>query len=178
LKNKNNLLLKECYNKNCKKIFIPKNIKQKFCSISCAAQINNIGINRHAKNSKLKTNNLCLNCNKPVKNKYCSIECQSNYIYKQYIEKWKQGLINGIRKPFKTSVFIHKYIREKYDNKCAKCGWCEINKTTGNIPVELDHIDGHWDNNKEENLTLLCPNCHSLTSTYGALNKGNGRPNR
>jgi Zn finger protein HypA/HybF involved in hydrogenase expression len=27
----------------------------------------------------------------------------------------------------------------------------------------------------EENLILLCPNCHSLTATYGALNKGRGR---
>lgn len=33
-------------------------------------------------------------------------------------------------------------------------------------------------NNKEENLLLLCPNCHSLTSTYKGANKGNGRPGR
>jgi hypothetical protein len=25
---------------------------------------------------------------------------------------------------------------------------------------------------------LLCPNCHSLTNTFGSLNNGNGRPNR
>ena len=30
-------------------------------------------------------------------------------------------------------------------------------------------------NNKEENLTLLCPNCHSLTPTAKGANKGNGR---
>ena len=29
--------------------------------------------------------------------------------------------------------------------------------------------------NKEENLTLLCPNCHSLTPTYRGANKGNGK---
>jgi hypothetical protein len=33
-------------------------------------------------------------------------------------------------------------------------------------------------NNKEENLILLCPNCHSLTSTFGSLNIGNGRKYR
>ena len=32
----------------------------------------------------------------------------------------------------------------------------------------LPHIDG---NNEESNLQLLCPNCHSLTPTFGALNK-------
>ena len=43
---------------------------------------------------------------------------------------------------------------------------------TGNDPKELiDHIDGNALNNSEENLRLLCPNCHSLTSTY--RNTGN-----
>lgn len=30
-------------------------------------------------------------------------------------------------------------------------------------------------NNKEENLELLCPNCHSLTDNFGALNKNSTR---
>jgi hypothetical protein len=41
-----------------------------------------------------------------------------------------------------------------------------------------DHIDGNWRNNTEENLRLLCPNCDSLTHTFSALNKGNGREHR
>lgn len=121
----------------------------------------------------------CLACGKKLirtVKTYCNNSCQLNYQHQQYIERWKQGLEDGIRKPYKTSLYIHKYIKEKYDNKCAICGWCEVNETTGNVPLQLEHIDGHWDNNDEENLTLLCPNCHSLTSTYGSLNKGNGRP--
>ena len=47
------------------------------------------------------------------------------------------------------------------------CGWCEKNKKTGNIPIQLEHIDGHSENNSLDNLKLLCPNCHSLTPTYG-----------
>jgi hypothetical protein len=27
-------------------------------------------------------------------------------------------------------------------------------------------------------LELLCPNCHSMTTTYGRLNKGSGRSKR
>ena len=59
-----------------------------------------------------------------------------------------------------------------------ECGWCEINKYSGNVPIELEHIDGNSENNSLENLKLLCPNCHSLTPTYKALNTGNGRHSR
>ena len=46
------------------------------------------------------------------------------------------------------------------------------------IPLLADHIDGNWRNNVENNLRLLCPNCDSLSPTYAALNRGNGRKNR
>ena len=64
---------------------------------------------------------------------------------------------------------------KKYDNKCSECGWGEINQHTGTIPLELEHIDGNPYNNSPDNVTLLCPNCHSLTSTYKGANKGHGR---
>lgn len=76
------------------------------------------------------------------------------------------------------STWLRKYIIEKFNNKCSLCGWSEINKSTGKVPVQIDHIDGNYKNNSEENLRLLCPNCHSLTPTYGALNKGRGREKR
>jgi 5-methylcytosine-specific restriction endonuclease McrA len=55
------------------------------------------------------------------------------------------------------------------------CGWCEINPITNKVPIQLEHIDGNSENNSLDNLKILCPNCHSLTPTFGALNKGNGR---
>lgn len=70
------------------------------------------------------------------------------------------------------------FTREKLGNKCCLCGWAEINHSTGKVPLVADHIDGNWRNNTEENLSLLCPNCDSLTSTYAALNKGRGRKAR
>lgn len=76
------------------------------------------------------------------------------------------------------SKHIRVYMMEKYSNKCFRCGWCEVNPITNRVPLEIEHIDGNYKNNKEENLALICPNCHSLTSTYKALNKGNGREYR
>ena len=59
-----------------------------------------------------------------------------------------------------------------------KCGWNEVHSVTKNVPIEMNHRDGNSENNALENLELLCPNCHSLTPTYGALNMGNGRKER
>lgn len=122
----------------------------------------------------------CINCGKQVKerNKFCSINCQKEYEYKVYIDKWKNNLETGLRGEYQISMHIKKYLFEKYDNKCARCGWGKRNIYTGNIPLEIEHIDGNYKNNKEENLILICPNCHSLTSTYKGANLSKGRKSR
>ena len=61
--------------------------------------------------------------------------------------------------------------------KCEICGWGETNKYTNTIPLEIHHMDGNYRNNSEENLQLLCPNCHSLTETVKSHNKS-GRKSR
>ena len=42
------------------------------------------------------------------------------------------------------------------------------------IPLELEHKNGNRRDNRRENLELLCPNCHALTSTYRGKNKSPG----
>ena len=83
-----------------------------------------------------------------------------------------------MRGEYQISSYIKTYLFEKYNYKCARCGWGEINKYTNKIPLEIEHIDGNYKNNNEENLILLCPNCHSLTSTYKGANLNNGRKSR
>lgn len=47
---------------------------------------------------------------------------------------------------------------------CELCGFVPVNK----CQLDVDHIDGNHNNNKENNLQTLCANCHRL-KTY--LNK-------
>ena len=38
------------------------------------------------------------------------------------------------------------------------------------ITLQLDHINGINNDHRIENLRILCPNCHSQTSTYAGKN--------
>lgn len=122
----------------------------------------------------------CINCGKELKRKqkYCSNKCQMDYQYREYIDRWEIGQESGISGKYSISKYIKRYLFEKHNNKCEDCGWNKVSAYTGNIPLEVEHIDGNYKNNNENNLKLLCPNCHSLTSTYKFLNKGKGRKSR
>lgn len=122
----------------------------------------------------------CLNCDKILiySPKYCSGQCQSEWEFKVKVKEWKSNKITYKLNRSKPNAFIRKYLFIKYENKCCQCGWCKVNQYSKQIPLEINHIDGNWENNKEENLELLCPNCHSLTPNFRALNKGNGRKGR
>ena len=127
---------------------------------------------------KRKADIMCLTCGTKVNRnstKYCSAKCQRKHENHLYIKRWQEGKENGMCGKEGISKLIRRYLFIKYENKCQDCGWSKIHPITKKIPLTVEHIDGNWKNNKEENLKLLCPNCHSLTLTYGSLNKGKGR---
>ena len=123
---------------------------------------------------KSSTTYNCRNCgteatvSKQKLNVYCSNNCQREFEYKERIRIWKEtGEIS-------TTTLRKHLLKEK--GVCSACGINEWNNKT--IVLELEHKDGNALNNSEDNVCLLCPNCHSQTDTYKAKNKGNGRSKR
>lgn len=56
-----------------------------------------------------------------------------------------------------------------YGSICKANG--DATETWTGLVLQLEHKNGVGDDNRIENLELLCPNCHSLTETYGAGNR-------
>ena len=71
---------------------------------------------------------------------------------------------------YQTSKLRKRLIKEGYfEKKCYNCEktiWLDKN-----IPLELEHKNGDRTDNRIENLTLLCPNCHAFTPHYRGKNK-------
>ena len=154
--------------------------KKTFCNSSCSATYHNLRRNSKVR-KKFKT---CECCGKVFEKKpketwqsfnsrqFCCPECRYKKAQDDYIRDWKNGKIHVMSDDIPDR--IRNYLLEKANYQCSKCGWHEVNKFTGKVPLEIHHIDGNPYNNSEDNLEVVCPNCHSLTSNFKS-NKGDGR---
>lgn len=61
-----------------------------------------------------------------------------------------------------------------------KCSLCGIGPEWNGKPLvlQLDHVNGVSKDNRLSNIRLLCPNCHSQTSTFGGKNTRRVRAQR
>ena len=60
------------------------------------------------------------------------------------------------------------------ENRCERCGLTSWNGEP--LSMALHHVNGDGEDNRLQNLQLLCPNCHSQTDNYGGRNGGRRKP--
>jgi hypothetical protein len=58
-------------------------------------------------------------------------------------------------------------------HQCQTCS--NVEWLSRPIPLEVHHVDGDSSNNADNNLRLLCLNCHGQTLSWRGRNKGRGR---
>lgn len=127
---------------NCKKTFDRDQSAvtrgQKCCSFKCSGEI---------KRARVELN--CLHCKQPfevtkslsTRTKYCSKDCKD------------KGAVN------KMPSFPYVRKKMKREGKVEKCNRCGYKRSL--FILGLHHIDHDPKNNLEENMEVLCPNCHS-----------------
>ena len=75
---------------------------------------------------------------------------------------------------------VNLYMRLVQDgfktHMCEKCGRDEWEGVK--IPLQVHHKNGDHFDNRIENLELLCPNCHSLTDTFGKRKHNKEKKNK
>lgn len=139
--------------------------EQKFCSRSCAVSCHNRGIQRNFRTKQ------CAGCENLIlsESTYCTVECRKNHTLRLWLSGEK--LPKQIPSASKT---YRPFIWAEQGEHCALCPQTEIWQGQP-LTFVLDHVDGNSEDNRRENLRLVCPNCDSQLPTFKSRNKGNGR---
>lgn len=138
--------------------------KRKYCLI-CSPFKGHNTINLAETNIGIRKQRFCKHCGQPTRRTnivYCD-DCQAKGYHRRATKSLEEA---------KTSRVRRRILIETRGHRCESC---QLGKWLDKpIVLELHHADGNSDNNSAENLQLLCPNCHSMTTTYRAGNMGNG----
>ena len=164
-----------------KEVYRPPNqfSKPVFCSSSCFAT------NRNP--SRTKQERKCLLCGNTFmglsNRKYCSLRCQG--AHRKALKVGRAITYLDIKdNPELINEFLPR-VRKKnikvvlFEERGHKCQVCGISEWLGKpVLLILDHINGLSNDDRRENLQLVCSNCDATLPTYKNRNKGKGRASR
>jgi hypothetical protein len=153
--------MKKC--KKCENEFEPSKGLVNYCSLAC-------------RNSRSWTDDDKLKKSISAKTSEKAIKQREFLKSKEIIDKITQRKREAHKKHILESNYsdlsfesLRARILYEQNEKCNKCGLDEWLDTP--LILELEHKDGNHFNNNRDNLEMLCPNCHSLTSTWRGRNK-------
>ena len=118
----------------------------------------------------------CRYCNRELNDNrkvYCDNTCQNEYQWQQVKDEIER---TGICPHTTQMKAAKRYLIETQGRKCSICGITEW--THKPVPLELDHINGNYEDDRVCNLRMICGNCGMLLPTYKGRNTGNGRYKR
>ena len=94
-------------------------------------------------------------------------------LFEERYNKWLNNEDLGLKSPRKL---IRKFVMKRDGEKCDICSITEWQGKP--LAFWMDHIDGDASNDDPKNCRILCLNCDSQQSTFGAKNTGKGRKTR
>lgn len=137
---------------NCKKPFFVKTyfLLPKYCSRKCAGESRKGRMGVSPATEMIR----CVHCGKEKEigafqaktRKFCSQNCSHEH----------QREHNATRRPVYGKPMRDRIRKEK----CYKCEICDWKEEPGIL--EIHHKDGNPTNRSEDNLQLVCPNCHKM----------------
>lgn len=133
--------------------------ENRFCNGSCRATYHNQGVARHGRGT------IYCACGEVItkrNNKWCD-SCIQQRVYNKTVDTVPLEAL-------KSDKSRRLWLMKARGHQCELCGNTEwLSKP---IALELDHLDGNAENNKADNLRLLCPNCHATTPQWKGAVKG------
>lgn len=119
----------------------------------------------------------CDFCGKPINSRrvkrYCDSTCAAGprRAGQAEVDAWLAGELPGhTGASCKLKPWVRDWVLARANYSCEVCGWSERHPDDDRPLVEVDHVDGDAENTRPDNLKVLCPNHHAMTSTHRRRN--------